>query len=97
MQPNQLISIQEFCQYNRVDVGFIDHLTQQGLIETTTVGQVLYVQVEHLPRLEKFVRLHVDLSIHPDDLDIVSNLLEQVESLQQELTRVRNRLAFYES
>lgn len=96
MQPNQLISLTEFCRYNQVEISFVGQLEAQGLIDITTLEQVLYVQADQLPRLEKFVRLHQELAIHPDDLDIVSDLLDRVESLQQELTRVRNRLRFYE-
>lgn len=94
---NQFISVPEFCTYSRIEVTFVDQLRQQGLIETTTIGQVAYVPFEQLPRLEKFIRLHQDLSIHPDDLDVVSDLLDRVEQLQHELTQVRNRLASYES
>lgn len=97
MPANQLISIHEFCTYSRVEITFVDQLQQQGLIQTTTIGQTAYVPYEQLPRLEKFVRLHQDLSIHPDDLDVVSDLLDRVEQLQHELTQVRNRLASYES
>jgi len=93
----QLISVREFCQYNRVETTFVNHLEERGLIETTVVEQIMYIPFEQLPRLEKFVRLHQDLAIHPDDLDVVNDLTERLESLQQELTSLRNRLLFYES
>jgi hypothetical protein len=96
MQPNQLISISEFCIYHHIEVSFVQLLEQRGLVELTTASQSIYVQPEQLPRLEKFVRLHQDLAIHPDDLDVVSDLLERVESLQHEVTQLQNRLVFYE-
>lgn len=43
-----------------------------------------------------FVRLHRELSVHTDDLDIVSHLLERMESLHSEIAQLRNRLIFYE-
>lgn len=95
MQPN-LIPVSEFCVYHHVEVSFVQLLEQQGLIEIITIEQSIYVQQEQLPRLEKFVRLHQDLSIHPDDLDVVSDLLERVESLQEQVTHLQNRLVFYE-
>lgn len=96
MQTNQLISVSEFCLYHKVEVTFIDVLEQRGLIQTTTIEQLAYVQTDQLPRLEKFVRLHQDLAIHTDDLDVVSDLIDRIESLQGQVTRLQNRLAFYE-
>ncbi|GAB3778327.1 hypothetical protein GCM10028818_27080 [Spirosoma horti] len=96
MQPNHLISVREFCVHNHVEITFIQFLAQQGLVETVALEQVVYIQPEQLPRLEKFVRLHQDLAIHPDDLDVVNDLLDRMEDLQQQVTRLQNRLIFYE-
>ncbi|SOD96111.1 chaperone modulator CbpM [Spirosoma fluviale] len=96
MQPNHLIPISEFCVHHHVEIAFVNSLEQQGLVETICVEQLVYVQPDQLPRLEKLVRLHQDLAIHPDDLDVVSDLLERLEGLQDELTQLQNRLVFYE-
>lgn len=96
MQPNHLIPISEFCVHHHVEIAFVHSLEQQGLVETVSVEQSVYVQPEQLPRLEKFVRLYQDLSIHLDDLDVVSDLLERLEGLQHQVTHLQNRLVFYE-
>ncbi len=96
MEPNQLISVSEFCVHHHIEIAFVQLLEQQGLVEIITIEQSVYVQPEQLPRLEKLVRLHQDLSIHPDDLDVVSELLERVERLQNQVTQLQNRLVFYE-
>ncbi|MBN8822822.1 MULTISPECIES: chaperone modulator CbpM [unclassified Spirosoma] len=97
MQTQHLISVLDFCTHHHIEITFVETLADNGLIEITTVEQTTYVQPEQLGRLEKFVRLHQDLAIHADDLDVVSDLLERVESLQHELRQVRSRLIFYES
>ena len=97
MQTQHLISVREFCTYHHVEITFVETLADNGLIEITTIEQAVYVQPEQLSQLEKFVRLHQDLAIHAEDLDIVSDLLDRVESLQQELRQAQNRLIFYES
>ncbi len=96
MQPNHLISVRDFCVHHHVEITFVQSLEQQGLVDTVVIEQSIYVQPEQLPRLEKLVRLHQDLSIHPDDLDVVSNLLERLEGLQHQVTQLQNRLVFYE-
>ncbi len=97
MQPQHLISVSEFCIYHHLEIAFVETLEQRGLIETTTVEQSIYVQPEQLGRLEKLVRLHQELAIHTDDLDVVNNLLERLEVLQRQVTQLQNRLAFYQS
>ncbi len=97
MQTEHLISVQEFCGYHHLEVTFVQTLEERGLIQTITVGQSLYVQPEQVGQLEKFTRLHQELSIHADDLDVVSDLLERVEDLQKQVIQLQNRLAFYES
>ncbi|MVM40172.1 hypothetical protein GO730_25295 [Spirosoma sp. HMF3257] len=97
MQTTHLIPVREFCLYHHVEITFVETLADNGLIETTIVEQTTYVHPEQVSRLEKLVRLHQDLAIHADDLDVVSDLLDRVEDLQQQLSQLQNRLIFYES
>ncbi len=96
MATNALIPAHDFCVHHQVEITFLYDLAQRDLIEIITVEQATYVQPDQLARLEKLVRLHQELCIHPDDLDIVSNLLEQVEHLQPQLAYLQTRLHFYE-
>lgn len=97
MQPDSLLSVQMFCTYHHVELAFVQTLEQRGLIQTVTFEETLYIDPEQVGQLEKFVRLHQDLAIHADDLDVVSELLERIDGLQRQVTQLQNRLAFYES
>lgn len=96
MKTDNLIAVRDFCVYHQIEIAFVQSLEQQGLIDTVIVEEIVYVQPAQLTRLEKLVRLHQDLAIHPDDLDVVANLLDRVEQLQQQVLHLQNRLAFYE-
>jgi hypothetical protein len=96
MQTQHLILVRDFCVYHNVEITFVETLANQDLIETTTIEETLYVDNGQLPQLEKFVRLHRDLAIHIDDLDVVSDLLDKMEGLQNEVVSLQNRLRFYE-
>ncbi|MFD2938047.1 chaperone modulator CbpM [Spirosoma flavum] len=95
MQPNNLIPVSEFCVYHHIEITFVHSLEQRGLVETITIERSVYVQPEQLARLEKLVRLHQELAIHPDDLDVVTDLLDRVEGLQHQVTQLQNQLVFY--
>ena len=96
MQTQHLILVRDFCVYHNIEITFVETLANRELIETTTIEETLYVDNGQLPQLEKFVRLHHDLAIHTDDLDVVSDLLDKMESLQHEVLSLQNRLRFYE-
>ncbi|GAB3757652.1 chaperone modulator CbpM [Spirosoma pomorum] len=95
MNAEDMIPVHDFCVYHHIEISFVQSLEQRGLVETTTVEQSLYVLPSQVARLEKLVRLHQELEIHADDLDVVSNLLDRVEDLQQQVTRLQNQLSFY--
>ena len=42
------------------------------------------------------MRIHYDLEINFEGLDAIYNLLNQVESLKEEITLLHNKLRFYE-
>ena len=42
------------------------------------------------------IRMHYELDINLEGIDAISNLLERVEEMQHEMTRLQNRLRFYE-
>lgn len=94
--PTELIVVREFCVHHHVEITFVEALAANNLIQTTTVEQTLYIEPAQLTQLEKFVRLHRDLNIHTDDLDVVSDLLDRLENLQSQVVTLQNRLRFYE-
>ena len=96
MQTEHLILVRDFCVYHNVEITFVETLAANELIETTTIEHTLYVEPAQLTNLEKFVRLHHDLNIRADDMDVVSDLLDRMEDLQSQVTTLQNRLRFYE-
>ena len=54
MQTDNLIAIDDFCIKHKIDISFISSLKQSGLIEITTVENVVYIDLEQLKKLEKF-------------------------------------------
>ncbi len=90
------IPLSELTIHLGIDTEFILTLEEQGLIETVTIEQTLYIDVIQLSRLEKLVRLHNDLEVNIEGIEVISHLLERVERLQNELTALQNRLQLYE-
>lgn len=96
MENDQLIATEQFCTYYNVSTDFVDSLEDFGLIETVFIQKIQYLHVTQLHRIERMVRLHVDLDINPEGLQAVSTLLDRIETMQHEIISLRNRLTFYE-
>src|SRR5580704_17899328 len=96
MEKDNLVSITEFCNFHQLDIHFIDLLEESGLIQTTVMEHQVYIESGRLESLEKLVRMHRDLEIHADNLDIVAYLVDRMQTLQLEIVQLKNRLKFYE-
>jgi len=91
-----LIIADEFCASHQLEISFIHSLKDHGMIETVFVDQALCIYAEELPRLEQIVRLHRDLEINLEGIEVINDLLERIEELQNEIARLKNRLDFFE-
>ena len=91
-----LITIQKFCTYYKVPESFIDSLYDYELIEVVTEKDGRYVSITQIKTIEKLMRLHYDLDINLEGIHAIYNLLNQVETLQEQVNILKNRLDFYE-
>jgi hypothetical protein len=96
MDTTQFISIQQFCSHYNVPISFIDALQEYELVEITITESENYIKTNQLNDVEKIMRLHYDLDINLEGIDAIYNLLKQVEDLQNEIMKLRNKLNFYQ-
>ena len=92
MSTAELIPATDFCTSHNIDITFIQSLHDYGLIEVTTIEQSTFVHTEQLPQLEQFIRLHYELDINLAGIDAISNLLQRIEQMQNEIRMLKNRL-----
>lgn len=96
MNSESLIALDEFCTVHKIEISFITSLRNSGLIEIITVQNTDFVEAEKLDRLERFVRLYYDLDINLEGIETISYLLQRIDSMQEEIRSLRNRLRLYE-
>lgn len=97
METKSLIPVIQLCSHYEVKVSFFNELNEVGLIEITTIKQVSYLHQDKISDLEKMIRIHHELKVNTEGIDIVFNLLRKVDDLQDELTTIQNRLRLYEN
>ena len=92
MKTEALIVAEQFSVSHGIDITFIRALENFGLIELIVVEDILYLAPHQLKDVEKMVRLHYDLEVNLEGIDIITNLLKRIEDLQAELLAAENKL-----
>lgn len=92
METKNLILVEQICTHHNIEMSFVDALHEFGLIEVVVIENNQYLSNEQLKDLEKMVRLHYDLHINVEGIDAVSNLLNRIAHLEQELVVAKNKL-----
>ncbi|SDR96621.1 chaperone modulator CbpM [Christiangramia echinicola] len=96
MRNEELIPADEICVRYQVERQFVSSLYESGIIEIVTVQETEYIHCDHLAEFEKMMRLHKELDINLEGLEAINHLLKQIQDLQKDNVRLKNRLGLYE-
>ena len=97
METNYLIAVNEFCANHKIEISFITSLQQTGLIEITTIKDAGYIDPNQLLQLEKIIRLYYEFDINLEGIETINYLLKRMNSMQDEIISLRNKLRIYET
>jgi hypothetical protein len=92
MSTENYIPITQLCTYYEVEISFIESLNASGVIEIETIEDERHLHHDRIADIEKAIRLHHELEINAEGIDIIFNLLRRIESLQNEVYTLRSRL-----
>ena len=91
MEMQEFIPIDIFCRQHGVEISFISSLQEFGLIEVTRINEAECIPLNQLVRAEKFVRLHGDLEINLEGIDVITHLLQRIKDMQAQIQELKNR------
>ncbi|RDI52495.1 chaperone modulator CbpM [Flavobacterium glaciei] len=97
MNIENLIAIPALCTHYKVELSFFNNLSEMGLLEVKTIEETQYIHPDAINEIEKMIRIHQELDINTEGIDVVFNLLQKIDALQNELNSAKNRLRLYES
>jgi len=97
MIKKHLIPTQTLCSHYNIEISFVDALDKMGLIQIEIIEQNEYIHQDQIGNLEKIIRLHNELNVNLEGIDVVFNLLEKERELRNELIALKNRLRLYEN
>ncbi|MCF8278115.1 MAG: chaperone modulator CbpM [Flavobacteriales bacterium] len=96
MKTESLILIDDLCVHYEVEHTFFTRLDEMGLIQINVIENVQYIHTDLVVDLEKMIRLHHELEVNMEGIDVVFNLLRKMDEMNDELSILKSRLRFYE-
>lgn len=96
MMEEHFISTKTICLHYDIENSFVDSLQNMGLIQIEIIEQGQFIHQNQVGHLEKMIRLHQELNLNLEAIDVVFNLLEKERALRNELNTLKNRLRIYE-
>jgi hypothetical protein len=97
MQPGSFIAVTDFCTSHNIEFSFVLSMQEIGLIELTDTGDTKVIDPGQLVQLEKFLRFYYELDINLEGIETIVHLLYRINSLQEEVISLKNRLRLYET
>ena len=92
MKESIYISITEFCKHHYIKKSFVQELADIQLIKLLFIEKEPHIHHEELPKLEKMVRLHQDLNVNLEGIDVIQRLLQKMSKLQDEVSMLQRKL-----
>ena len=78
MNEKPLISTQTLCYNYNIEISFVTALNRMGLIQIEIIEEKQFIHQDQISDLEKIIRLHNELNVNLEGIDVVFNLLEKV-------------------
>ncbi len=95
MDNENLISLDHICTQYEIEVSFINSLNEYGLVKVITWKEKDCINHEELRTVEQLMNLHYNLGINLEGLDAISNLLQKMDEMNEEINSLKNKLEFY--
>lgn len=86
------IEIEKFCTHHGVQVTLVREFADFGLVHLQEQEKKAVVPEEEIEKLERMIRLHSELGINKEGLEIILNMRDQLLNLNSELETIRYRL-----
>jgi len=97
MKTNKFVRITELCQHYQIQIDFFEEIEYHELIEFHQFSGQKFIHRKQLRRLEKIIRLHDDLEINLQGIDVVFSMMNRIEKLEMELNETKKKLNLYKA
>ena len=97
MNVENLVLLDNLSKHYQIEITFFSNLNEMGLLHIIIIDNYKYIHVDQIQDLEKMIRMHNELEINIEGIDVINQLLQRVDNLNEEIISLKNRLNFYEN
>ena len=73
------VTVQQFCAFHQCETVIIEEFIEHGICEAHVRGEIMVIPEPQVPRIERALRLYLDLGVNVPGIDIILNLLDRLE------------------
>ncbi len=95
MAAQKLIAVKAFCSYHEINDEVFFEFESRNLIHLVKEKRSYYIPYNQLPLAEKLIRLHLQLGINLEGLEVILPLLERLQSQEDNLQKLAKQVNFY--
>ena len=96
MESSLLIPANSFCSSHDIAIAFIEDLHSFGLVTVVSKQDNLYIPEAEILKLERILTFNKELEINLPGVETILHLLERIEHMQQNLSKLENQLKRYQ-
>lgn len=90
------ITIEEFADFHKVTTKLVYEFADFGLIEISQVETKPCIVVTNLEKCESAIRLHRDLSVNMEGIEIILDMREKHGEMKKELALLKHKIKKHE-
>ncbi len=97
MNQKKLILVRELCRHYEMEISFFEQVEEYGLVNVEMVADEKYIHRKQLNKMEKILRLHRELEVNLEGIDVIFNLMRRIQVLEKELKEKQTQLGLFEN
>jgi hypothetical protein len=96
MATIKYITIEEFADFHKVTTKLVYEFADFGLIEISRVEKKPCIVSKYFDKCERAIRLHRELGVNKEGIEIILDMRQKQTELQNELLRLRHQISKHE-
>lgn len=73
------VTVQQFCAFHNCETVLVEELLDYDIVAVQRRNNIVVIPEPEVPRLERALRLHVDLGVNAPGVDIILTLLDRLD------------------
>ncbi len=96
MATEKYILVNIYSERTQIGNDFLEKLNDYGLIKFEQRENDIFIDENDISEIERLFRLHNDLGINYEGLDVINQMLNRIHKMERELNSLQKRLCLYE-